>query len=668
MPYGQETEESSAVEEALAAGGSMLRVTVELAETRQAFMQPTGAFEDRLPQVRVPVRVKITLPYAFLALIFAVCGAFIVSQIVLETLEERFTNQLIEVGKLSADRMVLEEDRRLATLRLLANTAGFADALAAQDAERLRELSLPVAANAREEAIEILDTHGVSVLSMRRDAQDGAEAYGYSRGDSQYADWGFVQAVLRGAVTDGRDKFAGFVQSPWGSYFYVAGPVIRDDGSRAGVVMVGVSLETLSRQFRQDTLAHTTFYAPGGQPIATTLLRESSTDLSLKPEEIRIIQSDPANSSVVRDVPIASIDYSEIVGTWIVRSGTHLGYIGAALPQSFLARTSELTRVQIFVLMAGGMLIVIGVGLYLSRQITRPLLRVVNASAKVAQGHLDVSIDARGNDEVAVLAYAFNRMMVGLREATEQRLREIELLRELKHERELVALKSRFVSMVSHEFRTPLATILSSTEFIQNYGQGAPLAKRDKHFTRIQTAVNNMTRLLEEVLVIGRTESGRMEFTPVFTNVEGFCADLAEEIQATCGDRHRINYRFDGPPVQTMLDGKLLRLALSNLLTNAIKYSPQGGDVDFVVNHIDREVVFQVKDSGIGIPEKDHARLFEAFHRASNTGSISGTGLGLYITKMAVELHNGSIMFTSQAQQGTTFVITLPIVHPYEVK
>lgn len=617
-------------------------------------------FESLIPEIRMPMRVKITVPYVFLALVFALVGAYLISQVVLESLEERFTNQLIEVGKLSADRMVMEEDARLNTLRLIANTAGVADALIAEDAERLRQLALPYAVNAQEEAIEFINLQGVSVLSLRHHPDDRNEEYVSTRGDAHFGEWDIVRKVALGIVDNDGDKYSTIIAAPWGNYFYVAGPVITSDGRRVGVILVGRTLQTLANEFREQTLAQTTFYNLEGIPLTSTLLANKEKLPILDTQYVSSILNNQPSSSLMRDLSIASIAYTEIVGTWSVRGSTHVGMIGVSLPHTFLARPSEVTRIQIFVLVAVGLMLVIGIGLYLSRRITQPLLQVVNASAQVAQGNLDVSVQPVGNDEVAVLAHAFNHMMVGLRDATERRLREIQLMKALEHERELRELKSRFVSMVSHEFRTPLATILSSTEYIKTFGHEVPYPKRQKHFNRIEGAVSNMTRLLEEVLIIGKDESGRLEFNPSVINIEQFCKELTDEIQTTARDRHTIILHQQGTDVHLLLDEKLLRVALTNLLTNAIKYSPNSGNVYFDLICERDTVLFRVRDTGIGIPEKDQQRLFETFHRASNVSNISGTGLGLYITKMVVELHDGIINFESQVNAGTTFTIIIP--------
>lgn len=387
-------------------------------------VQEATNFKAALPKVRVPVRLKITFPYVVLALLLALAAAYVVSQVVLDTIEERFTNQLIETGKLTNDWMVQEEDRLLETLRLLANTQGMADAIIASDAERLRLMALPIAVNSLEEAIDILDTQGTSILSMHHVPGGNIEEYDTYRGETIFSTWNFVNKVLAQQVDQGRDKFAGLARAPWGDYLYIAGPVTDDNGDLVGMVMVGKSLPTLVRQIRQDTLAHTTLYDFDGQPLVSTLSLFNENVVPLEPQFASNALDHQDESSLTRPLDSGSIAYTEIVGPWEVREFTtaatrnnhDLGLIGVALAETFLARPSQITRTQIFVLTAITFVLVIALGIVLANRITSPLLRVVEASAKVAQGDLDVQIEAKGDDEVAVLAHSFNQMVSGLKE------------------------------------------------------------------------------------------------------------------------------------------------------------------------------------------------------------------------------------------------------------
>lgn len=232
----------------------------------------------------------------------------------------------------------------------------------------------------------------------------------------------------------------------------------------------------------------------------------------------------------------------------------------------------------------------------------------------------------------------------------------------LEQEKELNELKSRFVSMTSHEFRTPLGTILSSAELLERY-QGSWLqAKKLTHLHRIQTAAKHMTEMLNYVLTLSKAEAGKLHFNPVPVNLVQFCQELIEQIQVCPG---QIVFIFAGSKIDNSalfyLDEKLLHHILSNLLSNAIKYSPDGSVVKFTLLCQSDRVVFKVQDSGIGIPLEDQKRLFESFHRATNVGNIQGTGLGLTIVKKCVDLHQGEITADSQVGVGTTFTVTLPL-------
>lgn len=228
-------------------------------------------------------------------------------------------------------------------------------------------------------------------------------------------------------------------------------------------------------------------------------------------------------------------------------------------------------------------------------------------------------------------------------------------------EREINELKSRFISMTSHEFRTPLTAILGTTELIKHYGQGWDTEKQHSYLDRIQRNVKHMTGLLDDVLVLSKADVGKTEFNPVSIDLTVFCSSLVEEFQLNTKRGQKIEYVLEGKQTTCFSDEKILRQILSNLLSNAIKYSPESSIVCFTVTFSNDEVIFLIKDQGIGIPESDQPHLFESFQRATNVGQIQGTGLGLAIVKKSVELHQGTITFESTASQGTTFIVRLPI-------
>ena len=246
-------------------------------------------------------------------------------------------------------------------------------------------------------------------------------------------------------------------------------------------------------------------------------------------------------------------------------------------------------------------------------------------------------------------------------DVTERKRAEEEIRRALEKERELNELKSRFVAMTSHEFRTPLATILSSAELLEQYGARLPESEKRELHDSIRSGVERMTKMLDNVLVIGRGEAQMLEFRPAPTDLAAFCSGLAEEMRLAAGNGHPIEFTYAGAREPVRVDEKLLRHVLVNLLSNAFKYSPQGGPVGFHVRIAGQEAAFEITDQGIGIPKEDQPRLFETFHRARNVGNISGTGLGLAIVRKSLDLHGGAIRFESAPGAGTRFQVTIPL-------
>jgi signal transduction histidine kinase len=240
-------------------------------------------------------------------------------------------------------------------------------------------------------------------------------------------------------------------------------------------------------------------------------------------------------------------------------------------------------------------------------------------------------------------------------------------LREALAERqEQVELKSRLVSIVSHEFRNPLNTILFSAELLQRYGTEVSDEKRRTYFQRINGAVKRMNQLLDDVLMIGATDGGQMQFHPLPVDVVAFCKEVIQDFQPYTGDIVEFTGQVSVDPL-VVVDEKLLRHILTNLISNSIKYSPQGTIVEFNLTLDAQTAVFRIQDQGIGITTADQEKLFTSFHRGSNARRIPGTGLGLSIVKQCVELHGGSITVVSQAGHGSVFTVTIPLHPPMQL-
>ncbi|MBK8027602.1 MAG: PAS domain S-box protein [Chloroflexi bacterium] len=248
------------------------------------------------------------------------------------------------------------------------------------------------------------------------------------------------------------------------------------------------------------------------------------------------------------------------------------------------------------------------------------------------------------------------------RDITERKQAEEMQQQALAKERELSELKSRFVSMASHEFRTPLATILALTETLSAYRHRLPEEKIDERLDMIKEQVGHLKDIMEDVLLLARMQARRVEFNPAPMNVDSLGRSVLDEIQSRPDVTHHFAYACHPALQNVKLDKKLIRQVFDNLVSNAIKYSPTGTFVHIRLDYDQSTVVLEVRDEGIGIPESDLPHLFEPFHRAANVNTIPGTGLGLVIIKESVELHGGTISVDSRVNVGTTVTVRIPIV------
>ncbi|NJR67817.1 MAG: PAS domain S-box protein [Synechococcales cyanobacterium CRU_2_2] len=256
-----------------------------------------------------------------------------------------------------------------------------------------------------------------------------------------------------------------------------------------------------------------------------------------------------------------------------------------------------------------------------------------------------------------------------LQDISDRKQGEQEVVKALAKERELNELKSRVISMISHEYRTPLTVILSSTELLERYGYDNPkwnVARRRVHFERIENSVTHLTELVNDVLFLNRAEADRLDFNPAPLDVVGFFKQLLPEIRDAALNKvdrrgsHPVKVFYPkGRPV-VCIDSRLLRHIVSNLFSNAVKYSPEGDLIKIYVRCVTDELQFVIADQGIGIPAAEQAGLFDSFRRAANVGTIPGTGLGLSIVKKCVDIHQGQIKVRSTANQGTRFSVSLP--------
>ncbi len=235
-----------------------------------------------------------------------------------------------------------------------------------------------------------------------------------------------------------------------------------------------------------------------------------------------------------------------------------------------------------------------------------------------------------------------------------------EITKALSKEKELSDLKSRFVSMASHEFRTPLSTILSSASLVAKYTESEEQDKRDRHIQRIKSSVNNLTDILNEFLSLGKIEDGKIVSHYAEFSIKEMGTAICNELTGIARPGQQLIYTHQGNEI-VHLDPTLFRNVIINLLSNAIKFTPENGTITITSKVTPKKISLRIKDNGLGISPEDQSHLFERFFRGANVINIQGTGLGLHIVGKYIELMNGQIEFNSVLEKGTEFIITFNI-------
>ncbi len=361
------------------------------------------------------IRWKIVLPYALLTVVLAAVGSFVATRLVTGSLEERFDNQLTEAGRVVADAVVRKERQHLETVRAVAFTEGVADAIQADDQNRLDELVKPIAVNAVVEWLEILDGEGRRLDTLRLSNRE-ALAYQEIGDDDDPAGWPLVQKVLAPEVDQFGDKYAQVVETRQGFVLYTAGPIFQD-GKPVGAVLVGTALDSFVRDTKIEALADFTVYDFAGRPLASTFARPDNASAA----EARL-DLDPA---ILNDVTLGGPGtirehrtlwgrgYDLVYGRMQVRDQS-VGLYSVGLPTDFIFDAGSTTRTRIALLFGIGMAAVLGIGLYLARALTEPILKLVRTARIVASGDLTVRSGVKSRDEIGTLAHSFDDMTVKL--------------------------------------------------------------------------------------------------------------------------------------------------------------------------------------------------------------------------------------------------------------
>jgi adenylate cyclase len=381
----------------------------------------TSANNTEYPRVRFSLRWKITLPFMLLALMLGLGASYLVSGYLASSAQERFLRQLSDSGQQALDGVVRTEAELLALERLVANTDGVFEAVQAEDAEDLRSRILPLVVSSGGDLVVVVNAEGVSLVTVRQRPGGLEGEYETLRGEAYYADWEAVNALLNG--TGEGEKRAGLEMLALGEdgrtdVFLIGGPITTTTGRVLGAVLVGRYIDDLASDLQVQSGATISIYDALGSLLGSSNESAAAEDQALTAGTMDLLSSGEQDQSPVRSLMIGGTPYGEILTPLVARGGNDfLGFLGISLPQAAGTPASVGPDPRAVVAVSAlALILVVIIGLLISNSITRPLVRMADASTAVATGNLETRVPVRGSDEISVLAGTFNRMVEGLRE------------------------------------------------------------------------------------------------------------------------------------------------------------------------------------------------------------------------------------------------------------
>ena len=609
------------------------------------------------------LQARLIVPYVLLTLLTALAGTYIVTRLVTSSVRERFVNQLLEAGRVSADAVVRRERTHLTDLRLLVFTEGVPAAVVTGDGEALRALLLPLMLNNAMEVVAAVDEEGRELLTLARDPLTGEVL---TTAGADFGGWDLVARALLGEVDARGDKHVGLVNTARGVYLFTSAPVRNAGGRQVGVMLRGSNLEALLAEIRSQALADLAVFDLNGGLLAATLPTPVEGFEALRPEAADRYGSAPMRT---RDLTINRRSYQAIYAPLVVRQ-QQVGLLAVVLPSHYLVSTEATSRNTFSLMFTLATVAVIVLGYRLSQSIARPILRLREMSQAVAAGDLDQRSGLAGADEIAELANAFDGMTLRLRERTAEAAR---LYAEtLRRNQELAEINSRLQTAqqqlvqseklaavgqltagIVHDVKNPLAVIKGLAEELREE-PGLPEPLRAQLGVIRENAARANT-IVSELLTFARQSAPEMKRADLRASVEA-ALRLTEYLARKGGVR--VIPDLPGRAVLATYDPQQIEQVLINLIQNAVQAMPAGGTLRAALGQAGRAVAVAISDTGVGIPTEHLGRVFDPFFTTKPAGE--GTGLGLSVSYGIVSRHGGRITVESAVGRGTTFTVLLP--------
>jgi signal transduction histidine kinase len=610
----------------------------------------------------VSIRFKVILPYLLLTLFVAVTGAYVVTRLVANSLEERLSNQLLEAGRVVSDSMARQEVKHVQAARSIAYVRGLSDALQAGNVDQIARLAMPAAAGGSVESVLIFDPQGREKLHVVK--QPDGTFMDVTQPD-QPPPWAPVTDILAENDVNSLPKRQLAVDPIDGRYYYFTAIPIPAGDEVAGVVVVGTSVNTMMPLLKNTSLADVVFYGENGQAFATTLGTQGADGLFL--QTISIEQE--TYQRVIQQDEIVEGNNFSVDGRWytVARgplkiSRDRLAVFAVILPLEFVLEAGSTNRVNYVLIYSFAMVAVVVIGYLVARLIINPLSTLVRTSRAIAGGDLTQRTNIQSSDEIGALANTFDHMTEKLQERT------LELERTNRILEQMDRTKMRFIQVSAHELRTPMTLVQGYAQMAQLKANGNPDLER---YTRgLLEGTGRMVEIIDNMLDVSRIDSNALDLSPSEAHLENIIEKVRKAF-GTAFEERKLSFQVSGlselPPIQA--DKDLLFKVFYHVIGNAIKYTPDGGSITVTGRKVvedlkDPEVEISVKDSGIGVDPQYQELIFEKFYQ---TGEVllhssgktkfkgGGPGLGLAISRGIVNAHRGRIWLESAGHNEKTY-------------
>jgi len=620
------------------------------------------------------IRFKVILPYLLLTLLIAVTGAYVVTRLVANSLEERLANQLLEAGRVVSDTVARQELDQVQSARIIAFTRGMSEALKDGDKEQVILLAKPAIGGLNVEDLIVYDQHGREIFHAIKQSNGTVLDTTQQNIQSTFLSVNGLLAEDDPASLPKRELAKDTADNQY--YYFTSIPIVHENHV-VGAVVVGISLNTLVPQLKTVSSSDVIFYNDSGNAIASTLGVNTADPLFLR---TFTIEKNFYEEVVNQDDWVEGENFE--VGGRLYRSGfsplkisdDRIAVFAVVLPMDFVVESSSVNRNNYVFLYSAAMIAVILIGYLIARIIINPLSALVRTSRAIADGDLTKRTGVKTNDEIGVLANTFDDMT----ESLQQRTIELEKTNQVLEQMDRT--KIRFIQVSAHELRTPLTLVQGYAQMIQMKAKDNP--NLEKYAGGIIDGTVRMVDIIDNLLDASRIDSNLLEVIPTEVEIEEMIEKTKQFFKNSLEERN-ISFNTNGlsnlPVINA--DENLLPKVFYHVIMNAIKYTPDGGAVTVTGrtmvgdNGTNKELEVNVKDTGIGIDPQYQELVFEKFYQ---TGEVllhssgktkfkgGGPGLGLAISRGIMEAHHGRIWLESPGHDeatnpGTTVFIRLPL-------